>query len=364
MTKEQKLVSSLLETFSSRRLSPGTRIQDERTQAANFGVSRITIRRAMDRLEEYGVVERRQGCGTFLRCEPTEMIIRSIRESFSNQKGISPLPGSIINAAGKRPLRLVFFHNWKPTHFIFKEVIGGILDYMGSQRHLLTIHLLREEPESVTYSEFSSQVFSCDADGIILFDTFYSRDRQNFNRLKVPYVLIDLSRSMNNSIGLDMISACRQAVEQLVANGHRQIAVLQKTYEESYESFEPLCAALKKEYEIDQLLYLGGTHPLADLPMGADGPTGIFVTDDFYCCEVCKKLVNSGRAIGTDVEVISEANNNFNPGLPEHVGRMIFDSGKVGHLAAQMLEQIILNHETSFPPIRLGAKYISGTRNL
>ncbi|MCA3659634.1 MAG: GntR family transcriptional regulator [Methylobacterium sp.] len=48
-------------------LSPGDRLPGEPQLAGELGVSRVTLRRVLDRLMAEGIVERRAGAGTFLR---------------------------------------------------------------------------------------------------------------------------------------------------------------------------------------------------------------------------------------------------------------------------------------------------------
>ena len=47
-------------------LSPGDRLPSELELSARFGVSRMTVRQALGRLERQGLVTRRQGSGTFV----------------------------------------------------------------------------------------------------------------------------------------------------------------------------------------------------------------------------------------------------------------------------------------------------------
>ena len=49
------------------RLGPGALLPGERDLARTCGVSRMTVRRALDELEDRRIVERRHGAGTFVR---------------------------------------------------------------------------------------------------------------------------------------------------------------------------------------------------------------------------------------------------------------------------------------------------------
>jgi len=60
------VAQSLRNRILSGNLQPGSQLPPERVLCAEFGVSRITIRRAMRILEEELLVRRRQGRGTFV----------------------------------------------------------------------------------------------------------------------------------------------------------------------------------------------------------------------------------------------------------------------------------------------------------
>lgn len=61
-----QLVVSLGEAIRAGRWHPGEALPSERALCQVLGVSRITLRTAMDVLAEQGLVERRQGAGTFV----------------------------------------------------------------------------------------------------------------------------------------------------------------------------------------------------------------------------------------------------------------------------------------------------------
>src|ERR1700744_5467243 len=51
-------------------IAPGEALPTEQTLCDQFGVSRITVRRALADLAEQGYIERRQGVGSFVRQHP------------------------------------------------------------------------------------------------------------------------------------------------------------------------------------------------------------------------------------------------------------------------------------------------------
>lgn len=62
-----QLAEQLEEEIVSGRWHPGSQIPAEPDLGAHFGLSRTTVRQALARLEQRGLVERRKGQGTFIR---------------------------------------------------------------------------------------------------------------------------------------------------------------------------------------------------------------------------------------------------------------------------------------------------------
>ena len=62
-----QVFEQLRELIRSGKLKPGDRLLSERELSAAMGVSRVTLKNAMSRLVAMGMVEQRQGKGTFVR---------------------------------------------------------------------------------------------------------------------------------------------------------------------------------------------------------------------------------------------------------------------------------------------------------
>lgn len=61
-----QIVQQIEQTICAGTLTVGQRLPSERALAKQFGVSRMTLRRAMQLLESRGLVETRSGSGTFV----------------------------------------------------------------------------------------------------------------------------------------------------------------------------------------------------------------------------------------------------------------------------------------------------------
>ncbi|MCJ2183456.1 GntR family transcriptional regulator [Novosphingobium sp. 1949] len=66
----QRLIRKAIE---GRRLPPGAALPSERDLCDQYGLSRVTIRKAIDGLVGDGILERRQGAGTFVRADKADL---------------------------------------------------------------------------------------------------------------------------------------------------------------------------------------------------------------------------------------------------------------------------------------------------
>lgn len=72
----QVLVDGLSSRISSRALSPGDKLPTEAEIMGEFGVSRTVVREAISRLQAAGLVETRQGVGTFVLARASQQPFR------------------------------------------------------------------------------------------------------------------------------------------------------------------------------------------------------------------------------------------------------------------------------------------------
>lgn len=76
----QQVAEALIDGIRSGRVPVGGNLPGELELVASFGVSRHTVREALRRLEELGLIGRRQGVGTrVLSREPVESYVQAVR---------------------------------------------------------------------------------------------------------------------------------------------------------------------------------------------------------------------------------------------------------------------------------------------
>ncbi len=87
-----QLESSLRDALAHGRFRPGEALPAEREFARDLGVSRITLRRALERLETLGLVVRRHGSGTFV-AQRVEQSLTGLTSFTEDLRARGRLPG-------------------------------------------------------------------------------------------------------------------------------------------------------------------------------------------------------------------------------------------------------------------------------
>src|SRR5215208_4748357 len=72
----EEIAAILAEQIARGHLKPGARLRSEREMSEAFAVSRSSVREAIKSLESRGLVEGRQGGGTFVRSQGLEMLVQ------------------------------------------------------------------------------------------------------------------------------------------------------------------------------------------------------------------------------------------------------------------------------------------------
>ena len=98
------IADNLVDQIESGELAPGTRLPPERTLSELFGVNRLTLRRALGRLESQGLIIRKHGKGNYIAEPKIERQTRRL-VSFTNgmqRRGLSP--GAKVINIERRPV--------------------------------------------------------------------------------------------------------------------------------------------------------------------------------------------------------------------------------------------------------------------
>ncbi len=97
-----QIEDELAERIESGDLAPGTRIATERELASSMGVSRMTARAALARLQQRGLVTRRQGSGTFVAEPKLRQDASRLHGFFEESIGQGVIPTTTLLGRGER----------------------------------------------------------------------------------------------------------------------------------------------------------------------------------------------------------------------------------------------------------------------
>ena len=97
----QRVHHALRQAIKDNKLASGSALPPERDIAKDLGVSRITVRKALDALAEEGLVRRRHGAGTFVatRVEKSFSMLTSFSEDMAS-RGLSVRSDWLRKAVG------------------------------------------------------------------------------------------------------------------------------------------------------------------------------------------------------------------------------------------------------------------------
>jgi GntR family transcriptional regulator len=112
--KARRLYLLLRERIANGELAPGSRLPGEPSLAAEQGVSRVTVRKALDTLAAEGLIDRRPGSGTFVR------EVRAVRPIVAD---LSNVLSHLVQMGRQTGVRLLSFSYGAPPELIAEALL-------------------------------------------------------------------------------------------------------------------------------------------------------------------------------------------------------------------------------------------------
>ncbi len=261
----ERISTYVLEEIRSGALGPGDRVASEMELAAQFEVSRITSKRALEVLREAGLIERVRGKGSF------------VVQDLPDLNGVTtPLRGRI--AGGPTPSRQrpgtigLVIPDVSEAYGL--ELLRAIEERCADHGvHLLVRRTRGRQPDEE--KAVDAFVASGEVDGMIVFPVhgdFYNASLLRQVLDGYPIVLVDrhLSGIPVSAVHTDNVAAARALTERLLELGHRHIAFVSpppqntSSIEERLKGFHAAFAEPEREpgkYRAHQLITLRATLP-------------------------------------------------------------------------------------------------------
>ncbi|MET9311693.1 GntR family transcriptional regulator [Kribbella sp. NPDC003505] len=241
----ERICAHVLEQLRRGTLRPGDRVPSEMELAAQFAVSRITSKRALEVLREAGLVERVRGKGTFV---------------VPRLPDLTELTVPLRSNPRREALSIAYI---VPS---MSEAFG--LDLLNTIEERCAEHgahlLVRRTHGRQTDEEKAVDSLVATVDGLIVFPVY--GDFYNASLLRqvldgFPVVLVDrqLSGIPVSAVLTDNVAAARALTQRLLAQGHEHIAfvapppVNTSSIEERLEGFRSAFDDRGRPYELTDL---------------------------------------------------------------------------------------------------------------
>ena len=161
------IVSDIQKKIEKKTLKLGQMIPSEDEIRKKYGVSRVTVRLALDKLENKNLIIRKQGVGTFIKSKKIKQtfstaktIIDALREKnlqpkikvlFNNKKYPDDYLKDILNIRGNSQIvhirRIVYLNNqpYAVLDTFLPEVFKGVADIISQTKNVKTTYEIFEE---------------------------------------------------------------------------------------------------------------------------------------------------------------------------------------------------------------------------
>lgn len=338
--KYELVIEAMKKDFEDWDLKPDDPFLTDKAAIERYGVSRITIRRAFQKLEEDGYVYRIRGRGTL------------VSHAHGCKTRLYAFLGQCLVSNGLEPI-----------------LIKGIEDYLIGHNSCLII--CNTENDFDRAAQYILRLTQTAIDGII-FAPMLAPPEQNiklanmmFDR-KIPFVLVERRipglEDRTCSVAGDSQSGLSQMMDHLLALGHQRIAF--------FRSIElDHCTSLKERHDVYlKALRDAGITPDPDLDgfsslstallqlrrwvSMTDPPTAIVVDNDATLGEIMKVALDMGLDIPGDISMAGfDDLNNISMPIPQttiHVPHF-----EVGRTAAMQLINMAQNQTIHSPHVRL-----------
>ncbi len=338
-----KFLRHLRQSIQTRDYPMGARLPSEVALAEEYGISRGTVRMALDTLEREGLVERMHRRGTFVSSTPPEIHA----EESGGQKRIA-----LVYASSMLPMSSTTTSK-SPVWRIDLDLLIGIEQAAKSHNYQLSFVYSEHTPQQLAFD--IQRLRADNVSGMVIYPPGNATYDESIWQLKssdIPFVLIDRYYPDLDAdyVGIDNRGGGYRATEHLLILGHRRIGFVYFGSEDlrttsTYGRWEGYCQALR-DYGVpyDE----GLVYPRADGTVAkdlddygaflaqADRPDAIFASNDEMALKLMQLAQRQGLHIPHDLALVGFDNQPFtthvNPALTT-VAQSFIDIGlRAGNL--------------------------------
>lgn len=342
------IIDDILQTIKNNQFSFEKPICTEKSLSEQYGVSRITAKRALMELERDGVLYRKRGSGSF--------VCRDILTRQGEIQKAAP-PASVDKSAKKV---VAFVLPFDITRGGVMEIIRAASDCLSENGYYLSLHISdRNLKKEKTIIE---QLFRQDVSGIIYYPTnnsFHVDELMMFVLEDKPVVILDLLHDCNfiYSVVSDNINGQRELTQRVIDQGHRRIAYVFNVPIDKVPSirdrFYGYCSALKDNgIALDWNLVNNKApeEPEALKVVVGDlikqGATAILTENDEVAFRVLQACNSLGVSVPQDISLAGFDDSRFATTYGADLTSVRQDFHTMGELAAKIIISDLARHHS------------------
>jgi len=293
-----QLVELLARPIRQGEIVPGAAFFSERELAVQYGVSSVTARRVMLELVRAGLIERRNGIGTFVRAEgPRKHVTLLILEfKEAQQRGHQMIASA------------------------FGELVGGVAEAAWDSSAALGLAYLAQPEELPNWLATAREEHTTDGVLVRSAGDISAQELDILDRSTFPYVLVKrhLPGRSASAVIADEERAVRLGVDHLLGLGHRRIGFVASTrsrvlHEERFQGYSAALAAAGIELDAGLIVPTpdfsaeSGELAARELLQRPDGGelTALMVASDSLAIGAYRAIAARGRSIPSDLSVVS-----------------------------------------------------------
>ena len=349
--KYREIFEKLQGDISSGRYKPGGRLPSEAELVRRFGVSRMTVFRAMRELQLLGIVTRRVGSGSYVSAtvNPGNYVF-----------------GLLIPELGQTE--------------IFEAICKGMMEAPEAAHHsLLWGNSISNDSEKEQAAEqLCQQYISRKVAGVFFAPVEFSAHRSQANhrivaaldRARIPVVLLDRClepyprRSKYDLVGIDNRRTAYLAAEHLIRADAKRIVFFARpnsapTVDARIAGYREALLALSQQRDHD-LVRLGdpSDSTFVQSIMKKDRPDAFLCANDLTAGGLMQTLISLGRSIPHDVRIVGIDDVKYARLLPVPLTTQHQPCRDIGRVAVAVMLDRIANPDLPPRDVLLGCELI------
>lgn len=344
-TKHRLVYGELLQEIESGRLGPGTRLPSEAALVRQFGVSRITVGRAVKDLQRAGLVERRAGSGSFVaRVRKSQALSFGLLIPELGETDIfEPMCQGIMASPLAQEHALVWGH-----------APGAAAGALGESTEIRAWQLCRQYIERKVSGVFFAPLESPGAADL------NRRISRALDEARIPIVLLDRSllpyprQGDHDLVGIDNRSAGYVVTEHLLNLGCKRIGFVgpetgASTLDAREAGYRDALYAARALFE-RSFIYRGDASDVAAISrlMGSQRPDGLVCANDRTAGRAMHALRRSQYRVPQDVRLVGIDDVEYAALLPVPLTTLRQPTRQMGEVALGVMLQRIA--QPDLPP--------------